>query len=185
VGSVILSRLDAEGFLVLDTNAKMPEQGIDVAGSLRVVENYYPGNEAPSVQIMGTKEEPIILKGMWRDDLIGLNGGAYALMQDARALWLGQSPCQLQWMGDDGTALLTRTGLVANFKATLRRADDIGWTLTFNAYQADESSVLATPQIPLHMPMTLADLLAKLAAAASAVAEAAILANNVARAVIG
>lgn len=184
MASLIISRLDAEAFLVLDTDARMPEQGVEAGGSLRVVRTWYPGSSTPSVQVMGTQEDDIVIRGMWRDDMIGLAGGAFALMQNARALLLGQSPCQLQWMGTDGTALKTCTGFVKQFTPKFNRADAIGWTLTFQVDQSDESTVLAVPQVHLKSPFNLLDLLRAIAAAAAKVAEAAVLANNVIRAVV-
>lgn len=170
--------------LTLDTDAAMPEQGFDAGVSLRSVETWYPGSSLPSVQIMGTREEPITIKGQWRDSLLGLVGGAQANANTARQLVLRQLPVRLVWSDDTGAVVLDRDGLLSSFIVTWRRGDAIGWALTLTVTQATESQVLAVPAPPVPDPYALADALRAVIAAAEAVAEAAILANNVLRAVL-
>ena len=170
--------------LLLDQDAALPEQGFDAGIRLRQVKTMYPGASAPSRQIMGTEEEPITIKGMWRDDLLGLVGGAQANVNTARLLVLRQVPCSLTWYGDDGSAPLSRSGLVVAFTPTWRRADAVGWSLTFEVDEATESEVVAVPAVPLVDPYAFADALRLMAAIAEEVATAAVLANNVLRAVL-
>lgn len=169
--------------LLLDQDAALPEQGVDAGVSMRTVQTWYPGSSTPSVQIMGTKEEPITLRGTWRDDLLRETGGAQARANIARQLVLRQLPCTLTWFTDLGDAPLTRSGLVASFVPSWRRADLCGWTLTFQVDTATESEVIAVPALPLPNPYALADALRLVADAAQQVAEAAVLANNIIRAV--
>lgn len=169
--------------LLLDQDAALPEQGFEAGVRVRQVKTLYPGASTPSRQIMGTEEDAITLKGSWRDDLLGLVGGAQANVNTARLLVLRQVPCTLTWYTDDGSAPLTRTGLVTNFTPTWRRADSVGWSLTFEVDEAAESEVVAVRPPPLADPYAFADALRLLAAVAQEVADAAVIANNVLRAV--
>jgi len=45
----------------------MPMQPFTWAGEQRMVEEYYPGNPEPAVQILGGKEDPITIKGRFKD----------------------------------------------------------------------------------------------------------------------
>lgn len=180
---VVIREIEGTRQLLLDTPAKLPEQGIEAPAKLRAVRTMYPGSSTPLTQVMGTEEEPITLKGVWRDDLLAMTGGAMELVQIARSLLLGQLPCELTWITDEGEAALTRRGLVTGFTPTFSRTNVIRWSLTFQCDEADESSVIATPAVPLVQPFDLLFALRQAAEVAAEVAGAAIAVNNVIRAV--
>ena len=181
---VVLSRVDGGGDVVLDSNASMPAQGVDVGGELRAVQTWYPGAATPSIQIMGTKESDIVLAGLWRDDLLGEIGGAVALRQQVRALFLAQLECSLQWITDAGESVLSVTGFIKAFRTPYDRADSLRWSLTFMVTATTESQIIAVPAVQPALPFDLADALAALEILASDVQEAATLTNNVLRAVL-
>lgn len=176
MSALTITALDGSGSLTLDDSA-LPAQGIDFGAKTRLVQTYYPGTSSPSTQIMGTQEEPILLRGVWRDEWLGLLDGAYELVQEARALLLGQARCELQW------GSLTRRGYVASFTATLRRLGYWDWSLTFNVDQADEALVISLPIPPAATPFSLANLLAAALQAADELATVAVAANNFLQAV--
>lgn len=122
---VLIRALDGSAVVALFDSA-MPERGIEVGVKLRSVVTRYPGNDAPTTQVMGTEEDDIPLKGQWRDVWIGSDGAALAYVTQMRTLLLSQKPCELSW----GQALVRR-GYVKEFTHTIERAGIIGWSLTF------------------------------------------------------
>ena len=181
---VVISRTDGGGELLLDSGAAMPEQGIVVGAELRVVQTWYSGAAVPSVQILGTKEAPIPLKGLWRDDLLDITGGAMALVQQARAIFLSQAECSLQWIGNTGETYLSRVGRVAEFEFTPLRADCVRWSLSFQVDTSTESEIVAIPAVHPAAPFDLLTLLAEIEVIASDVLLAATLTTNVLAAVL-
>ena len=173
---LIISELTGTNILTL-TDAALPAQGVEIGAETRMVQTYYPGTSTPSTQIMGTQEKPILLRGVWRDEWIGLTDGALALVETGRALLQGQMRCELQWND------LVRRGYVSAFTATLRRRGYWEWSLTFAVDQADEAVVVAVPMVPAATPFSFANLLAAALQYADEAATVAISVNNVLQAV--
>ena len=163
--------------LVLE-DSTLPEQGVALPGELRMAATYYPGVSTPTVQIVGTQEGDVTLKGLWRDDIMGLVGGAMALRQAARALLLDQRPCLLTWGPN-----LVRQCFVKRFTPTIRRECVIEWEMVIFVTQANESAVIAVPAPVPTTPFSLAALLATIQATLDELYTATVLLNNVARAV--
>lgn len=172
-----ITEIDGVNSLTL-TDSALPEQrSMDLALKLRRKSTYYPGNSVPSTQIMGTQEEPITLKGKWRDEWLGLTDGAQDLAAKARALVSGQRRCRLEWDN------VVRYGYVESFRATVIQRTALEWELVFFADQSDDAVVLALPAVPLVTPFSLANALAGALEVADKLATAAISANNVLQAV--
>lgn len=175
---VPLTIAEVDGTTVLDLeDSALPAQGVAMGSELRMVSTYYPGNSAPSVQILGTQEDEIPMRGVWRDDLLGLVDGAMALVAAARKLQQGQRRCVLTW-GD-----VTRYGYVKAFKPSIRRRDFVEWDLTFFVDQADDALVLAVPAVPNASNLALLAALSSVETVIDEVAEVAVAVNNVLRAV--
>lgn len=173
---VLIQELEGAFTIVELGDAKLPEQGIEVGAKLRHIVNRYPGSSAPSVQIMGIEEDPIVLKGRIVDVLTGLSGDALATMSLLRAQLLGLRYCSLAW----GTALVRR-GYVVGVKLTLLREGSIGYELTFLPCEADEASVLALPFPNAVSPLSLLDLLRSILAALDDLADTLVALNNLGR----
>lgn len=167
IGTANLGQLLALG------DSSMPSQGVAAPSELRVQATYYPGTATPSVQIMGTQEGDIVLRGTWRDEWLGLVGGALALMQAARDLHLAQGRLLLTW-----GPYFVRYGYVRRFTPTIRKNSTIEWELAFLVDQADEAIVLAVPAPNPASVFSLAAVLALVALALEVVATAAIAINN-------
>lgn len=159
-------------------DSTLPEQGVSLPGELRMASTYYPGVSTPSVQIVGTQEGDVTLKGVWRDDFMGLVGGALALVQAARALLLDQRPCLLTWGPN-----LVRQCLIKRFTPTIRRESVIEWEMVIFVMQANESAVIAVPAPTPATPFSLAALIASISLALDELYTTTVTINNVARAV--
>lgn len=136
---LIIEEIDGDNILFL-AQASLPAQGLGVGGSLRSTRTYYPGSNKPSTQVMGTQEEDMTLKGVWRDDQLEGSGAAMVLVQTCRAMLLGQLRCELSWGSD-----LVRRGFIKSFLPEFDRPSVIRWTLVFQVDEADESTVITTP----------------------------------------
>jgi len=174
---VYIEPLEGLGLLQL-VGSDTPNQGVVVGGKLRSVVTRYPGNDRPAVQILGVDEEPIVLEGTFRDDQFGIDGHAMKMQAECRAALLGRSYSQLSW----GSALVRR-GYVDAVEFDVKSERWIGYKLTFQVCEADEAIVLAKPFAAAETSFDLLATLREVAAAVSDVADAAILVNNVVRAV--
>lgn len=163
--------------LVLEGSA-LPAQGVGLSAELRMHATYYPGVAAPSTQIMGTQEGDITFRGVWRDDWLNAAGGAQVLLQEARALLIGQGRCILTWGPN-----VVRYGFVKRFQPTILRESVIEWEMVFYVDQANESAVISVPTAPTPTALSLATIIAAIQIGLDAVYTAAVSINNVARAV--
>lgn len=177
--AVTITELEGLGRVLELRDTSLPEQGVSAPIELRSVVTRYPGNAKSSTQIMGTKEEDIPLTGWFRDVWTGEDGGAMAQVTLCRALVQGQRYCELAW-GDS----MIRRGYLRRFEPEITNRAAIRYKLVFQVSESDEASVIAVPFLPVPQPFSLLALLRAIADAAEAAAEAAILINNVARAVV-
>jgi len=159
VNSLVIQELDGATGLILDTLGALPANSMPIGGSLRSTRTYYPGSSTPSTQIMGTQEDDITLKGVWRDDQLGAAGGAINLYGICRTLLLDQLRCGLYWGPE-----ITRKGYVKSFVGDFERPNVIHWTLVFQVDEADEAALLLVPFPPSATTTTLwAEILAVIA----------------------
>lgn len=167
------------GTTVLLEGTATPEQGVVDAGELRSVVTRYPGSSRPSRQIMGTKEEPIELRGWLRDAWLKEDGGAARIMGELRALRIAQHYVQLSW----GT-LLVRRGYVQRVEAEISSERAIRYRVIFEVDEADEAVIVTKPFPPAETPFDLLALLRTIGDGVEEVSSSAALINNVAAAVI-
>lgn len=114
-----------------------PEAGLSVAGEQRASQTHYPGTSKASVQFMGTREDPIVLKGWFQDPLSTLDGGPAARVALLRALMQSGGLCRLIW----GDAIL-RVGRVKRVNAEYHKAGRIRYEVTFEVDQPSEAPSL-------------------------------------------
>lgn len=74
-----------------------PEQPVVVGSEQRAQQTHYPGTHKASVQFMGTRRDPIVLRGWFQDPLSLLDGGPKAREELLRGLEQSGSLCQLVW----------------------------------------------------------------------------------------
>ena len=174
---VYIEPLEGLGLLQL-VGYDTPKQGVIEGASLRSVTTRYPGNDRPSTQILGVEEKPYILEGTFRDDLTGIDGHAMAQRNAMRAALIARSYSQLSW----GTAIVRR-GYIKDVEFDVKSERWIGYKLTFEVSEADEAATVAKPFPTPETPFDLLAVLRDVADAVSDAADAAILVNNVVRAI--
>lgn len=182
MGTVSIRNVETGTELLLDRPAAMPAQGVDVGLKLRTVRTMYPGNSIPSVQVMGTEDVPLVLRGTWRDSLLQETNGAQALAAAARRLLREQGACELVWADDDGDTPLVRRGVVTEVTVTQRRRDWVDWSITYQVDEADEPEIIAVPAPPAATSADLMTQLRQLLAALDAAYDLAVGINNVIKA---
>lgn len=136
-----------------------PETGVAITTEVRAKQTHYPGVRHASVQVHGTKESPIRLKGFFRDPLSILQAlevspgvklkGPQAMVAIIRGILYGMGPCELQW-GD----VITRNGRIKEFTQTIYRESWVSYDITFAIDQANEAVAL----VPIPTTGTLATL---------------------------
>jgi hypothetical protein len=140
--AIVIAELEGTGLQVFLEDSSLPTQ-LESASELRSVVTHYPGTSAASTQIMGVKDDDIVLEGQFRDVWIGFEGGAMARWQALRRLLIGQRYCELSW-----GSTFVRRGFVKRVEQTFRRGADIGYRLTFQVDEADEAEVVAPTAFP-------------------------------------
>lgn len=141
-----------------------PEAGVDAPQYQRANKTHYPGTGSASVQVMGTADDAIVLKGWFHDPLTFVDGGPQARVALVRGLLQGQNRCQLNW----GPAI-SKWGRVSRFVPTFFGQDRIRYEITFDVDQSLE--LVAPAPLPL-ISSTVGDLrdAASAAVAAASVA---------------
>lgn len=130
---ILIFEVGGEGRLEL-AGADLPERGVEMGTTMRLVATRYPGRSVASTQVMGTEERQLSLRGVFSDVLGGASGHALAQAQRARALVDGQRLCELQW----GTTVVRR-GYVREFVPSVERQSLIRYTLTFEVTATDQA----------------------------------------------
>lgn len=96
-------------------------------------QTWYPGTKEASTQVLGTREEPLVLRGWFRDPLSLLDGGPQARVSILRGILEGQRGCRLLW----GDALVLQ-GRVAGLKFVTRTLHRVQYEITFAIDKSDD-----------------------------------------------
>ena len=160
----------APPFRVLTFGARNQPKPIRVGGEQRAVQTWYPGSQKASVQVMGTKEDPIILEGRWDDPAGTLIPalGAGVRIALARGLMQGQNLCQLLW-----GSVIIRQGRVKRVSILYQKTDRTEFRIVFEVDQANEPVALSP------LPILNIDSAALATAFAAGAAAAALVENQV------
>lgn len=137
---IILQELEGQLRTLTLDGAAMAERGLEVGAKLRKIVNRYPGNDVPSVQVLGHEEDPIVIKGSLNDSLMGLAGYARATANAMRELFLGKRYVAFSW-GDT----LVRRGMIDELKLIWDRDSLARYELTLLPLEAQEAVVIAVP----------------------------------------
>lgn len=173
---VIIQELEGQLRTVILQDAALPERGVEVGAKLRKVVNRYPGNDVPSVQILGHEEDPIVVKGSLNDVLMGLGGYARATSDALRQMFLGKRYVAFSW-GDT----VVRRGFIDELKIIWDRDSLARYELTIFPMEAQESIVIALPFPTSEVPQTLLDAILEALDALESAAETAVALNNLGR----
>ena len=142
---VILRELngDFQAFqVVVLEGSNLPDQ-LQSAIEVRSVRTHYPGNSSASTQVLGTKEDDIVLEGQFRDIWSGATGDGLSRVNRLRAISLAGQLCELSW-----GSTVVRRGILKRVDTTFKRAGVIGYRLTFEVSEADEALVIAPVPFP-------------------------------------
>lgn len=171
--AVVIRELEGDLREVELGDSDLPERGVEVGGKMRTVPTWYPGAKAASTQVMGTEDEPIVLKGFFNDRWTGLIDGAAAKRAALESLRLGQRYCELQW-----GSLITVRGFLVKTRFKILREHQIAYELEFQVAETDLAEVIATPAVVEGQadPLTVLDLLSD---ALDALEDAALVSNAV------
>lgn len=146
--AVTISELAAPRRVVTFAGRDLPEKGLVVAGEQRSVQSHYPGTQMASVQVLGTKEDPIVLTGWFQDEIVSDPTAQIRLL---RGIMQGGSLCRLVW-GD----VISRVGRVKRCEFPFHEEKRVRYSVTFEVDQADEA--IAMKPIPVRSVQVLGDL---------------------------
>lgn len=151
---VIINEMAPPFRFITLTGRDRPEQPIVVGGEQRATQTYYPGSSRASVQVHGTREDPIVLRGWFSDPLTIIDGGAKTRMAILRGLMQGQNPCGLTW-----GFMIVRTGRVKRCEFSIHRANRVRYEITFEVDQPSDAVAMAPrPLLPVSGAAILAGL---------------------------
>lgn len=170
-GSVIIEELGiASPRRITLKSRAMPYQGVAWEGEQGVKTTWYSGNPVASVQVLGPRELPTTMEGMWKDrflpgsilveDIGGVGGvggnGSTSLEVLNEGIKLAEDAAQffhkirragtalrVQWLSE------TRFGILRHFSAEYDRAQDIRWSAEFEWYAWDDDESLRTAEEPI------------------------------------
>lgn len=119
-----------------------PERPLQRVHTQRSKQTYYPGSKRASVQVLGSHDEPIVLRGWFNNPSNAIDGGARVRELTLRALAKSGSLISLTW----GTHIVVN-GRVQQVKTDWRKANQCRYEFTFEVDQNNEPEAL-TP-LPL------------------------------------
>jgi hypothetical protein len=163
----------APPFRVLTLGGRTRPKPIRVGSEQRAVQTWYPGSGKASTQVMGVREDPLIMEGRWDDPLGTILPqtnpfGAGVRVKLARGIQQGQNLCLCFW----GTTIV-KQGRLERFEVLFQKANRTDYRIVF-AVDAANEPVALTP-----LPLLTIDASALIAVAA-AVSVAASIATNAA-----
>lgn len=120
-----------------------PERPLKIGGSLRLVSTWYPGAEEASVQVMGTEERSIDLRGVFNDVWTGFDGGALQKRSEIETLRLRQRRLRLTWGAE-----LDVEGFLEEASFEIHRTSLIFYSLSFMVALGDQPEAIAVTPFP-------------------------------------
>lgn len=138
---VIITELAPPARILILAGRDAPKP-IRVVGSQRAIQTWYPGSQKASTQVMGTKEEPLVLRGRWDDPLSFIDGGPARRIGLARGIMQGQNLCRLVW-GD----VIVRLGRISKVDILFQKQARTEYEIVFAVDQPNEA--VAIGPLPL------------------------------------
>ena len=152
---------------------------VRVGAEQKAVKTWYPGASKASVQVMGVREDDIVLEGRW-DDPLGtilpqINPfGAGTRAKLARGLMEGQNLCTMFW----GTTIVVQ-GRVGRFEILYQKANRTDYRIVFEVDQSNSPVALSPLPILNIDPARLIAIAAAVSVAASIMTNAADSGSNI------
>lgn len=132
----------------------LPGRPVRVGGTQRLVTSWYPGAESGSVQVMGTAEDPIMLRGILNSRWTGEAGGPVRVRAELDALRMRQRRLRMSW----GTEIDVE-GFLQKFTADWTRTSLIPYELIFEVTLGNQSEAIAVTPFPQASESDLTDAL--------------------------
>ena len=151
---VISERTGDKRVLALRGRA-LPYRPVEFSGSQRVSMTDYPGNATQSAQVLGAKEEPTTIGGIWKDRYLGRGAeqeasaivddgsdGIFSAMELVRLVDNIRRKGQLLRVQWDA---VSRDGFLTKFSFSPSNRHDIAWSMTFDWINQSEDA--AAPSV--------------------------------------
>ena len=169
----------APPFRTLKLGGRTRPKPVRVGSEQRAVQTWYPGASKASTQVMGVREDPIVLEGRWDDPLGTILPqtnpfGAGVRVKTARGIQQGQNLCQLLW----GTTIV-RQGRIERFEVLYQKANRTDYRIVFAVDQANEPVALGPALILTIDAAAVITALAAASALANTMASAADAVSNI------
>ncbi len=138
----------------------LPERPLPAGGRLRTKKTWYSGNNVATLQVLGSEDMDMQLRGVWNDRFIagqvltsGFDNDDPVLARDVvrifDTLQRAGNTLRFQW-GD-----VVRMGVLAEFEPRWLREQDVEWTMRFEWFGRDDQEV---PRATLDEPPNSAQL---------------------------
>lgn len=152
---MLLEEITGDGRRTLAlVGSDLPNRPVRVGGSQRLKTSWYPGAEEASVQVLGTSEEPIMLRGILNDVWTGLSGQALQIRSDLESLRMRQRRIRLTW----GTEIDVE-GFLEKTAFQIERTSLIRYELVFMVALGDQPEAIAVTPFPQASESQLVDAL--------------------------
>ena len=148
---IVITEMTGRKRVVVLRGGGLPFQGAKWGGNLRVRTTWYPGNSAEATQsVMGPTEKPTSWQGMWRTTMLmrsstvaDINGDgtwtditrADVLRDLLETIFRDGQKLSVVWRNQIALrpkSQLERVGRCSDWEFDYDRADDIGWTMTWD-----------------------------------------------------
>lgn len=131
-----IAQIEGDSPIVVELRGRaMPYQGVGWPVEQHSKLTWYPGNPVATQQLLGPRELPCSINGMWKSRFIAgsvvVNGDKQAVTTAFQAVQLlervtrGGKQLRVQWLGE------VRTGIVKRFTPTFDREHDVAWEIEF------------------------------------------------------
>lgn len=124
-------------FRVITLAGKDRPEPVERESRQHAKQTWYPGTKEASTQVLGVREEPLVLEGWFRDPLSLLDGGPQARVSVLRGMLEGQRMCRLLW-GD----AISLQGRIAGLKFKTHTLTRVKYEITFAIDKSDDIAAL-------------------------------------------
>ena len=124
------------------TGADLPQPPLEIGGRQRIKKTVYPSGSTnrprTTIQVLGAEEDDITLQGVWKDRRGG-EGHAAEMTELLDGIRYSGKPVRVSY---DNVSV---EGVVSEFKPSIRRKTDVGWSLTITVGESAFAKIRATP----------------------------------------
>ncbi len=142
--SILIQEITGSQRIIALGGRALPERPLPAGGRLRTKKTWYSGNNVATLQVLGSEDMDMNLRGVWNDRFIGdqVSTSGFETPELARdvvrifeTLQRAGNTLRFQW-GD-----VVRMGVLAEFVPTWLREQDVEWTMRFEWFGRDDQEV--------------------------------------------